>query len=158
MELRNEALQFYLQCISSKISNATETITQCEKALMYIGAIVHCFTTHSSEFIAKGLVGDIQTLNCNDLNSWGFSTDVQTYFIQCKKIKARLESEARIEFVGTPAWRKLNVPLNRCSTEILIPAIVGTLLHNCFTFDAIFFTNVLLFYIRFAFVDFKQWQ
>ena len=146
MELRDKALQFYLQCISSKISNATETITQCDKALMYIGAIVHCFTKHSSEFTANGLHGNVQTLDCNDLD-----------FIQkSKKIKARLESEARIEFVGKPAWRKLNVPLNPCSTENLIPAIVGTLLHNCFSFDALFFTNVLLCYIRFSFVDFKR--
>jgi len=66
MELRDEALQFYLQCISSKISNATETITQCDKALMYIGAIVHCFTKHSSEFTANGLHGNVQTLTILD--------------------------------------------------------------------------------------------
>lgn len=138
MELRDEALKFYLQCISSKISNATE-ITQCDKALMYIGAIVHCFVKHASEFTANGLVGEIQTLNCNDLNSWGFSRDLQTYFIQKSKVmKSRLQSEARIEFTGKSDGRFLNVPLNPCCTENLIPAIVGTLLHNCYTFDAIF--------------------
>ena len=112
---------------------------------------------HSSEFTANGLHGNVQTLNCNDLNSWGFSTDVQTDFIQkSKKIKARLETEARIEFTGKSDGRFLNVPLNPCSTDNLIPAIVGTLLHNCFSFDALFFTNVLLCYIRFSFVDFKR--
>ena len=128
MELRDEALEFYVQCISSKISNASE-ITQCDKALMYIGAIVHCFTKHASEFKAKGLVGEIQTLNCNDLNSWGFSIDLQTFFIQkSKTMKSRLQSEARIEFAGKSESRKLNVPLNPSITENLFPRNLGALL------------------------------
>ena len=107
MELRDEALEFYIQCISSKISNDTE-ITQCDKVLMYIGAIVHCFTEHALEFTANGPVGEIQTLKCNDLNSWGFSTDLQTYFIQkSKTMKSRLQSEARIEFTGKSNMRFL---------------------------------------------------
>lgn len=156
MELRDEALEYYIHCISSKICNDTQ-MTQCNKALLYIGAIVHCFTIHASEFIANGLVGDIQTLNCTDLDKWGFSTDLQTDLIQkSKKIKHRLETEAKIEFIGRQNFRKLNVPLNPSITDNLIPAIVGTLLHGRSFSYVVFFTNVLLFYIRFASMDSKR--
>lgn len=129
--LRDEALKFYIQCISSKISNDI-SISKDIQALLYIWAIVHCFTKHASEFKANGLVGDIQTLNCTDLDSWGFPTELQTDLIlKNKKLKERLEN-ARIGFIGRPSLRKLNVPLNPSIPEDLIPAIVGTLLHNCF--------------------------
>lgn len=102
---------------------------------MYIRAIVHCFTEHALEFTANGLVGDIQTLNCNELNSWGFSTDLQTDFTQkSKTMKSRLQSEAGIEFTGKSERRVLNVPLNPCSTENLFSSNLGALLHYFFTF------------------------
>jgi hypothetical protein len=141
---RDEVLKHYIQLVSSKISKEPQR-NPCDEALLYIGAIVHCFTEHRSDFAANGIVGDMQALNCNDLDRWGFSKDLQTSFIQQnRKIKTRLENEATISFIGRPDARLLNVPLNPRRLDNLIPSCIGTLRPTLLSMlDAFHFTNAL---------------
>ena len=64
----------------------TTTITHSNKALMFIGAIVHCITKHSQEFLANGLVGEIQTLNCNDFFFFNFLIVGGAFLQICRQI------------------------------------------------------------------------